>query len=102
MSRIVIVVSMIVFGLLAVGCADRPSAADLTDSIVKAAEANEAITITGDEARCIADQLLSTDLSDTTLSGLVEDFNEPQVLEAELERVNPAISDAALACIGTS
>lgn len=93
---------MIGFGLLAAGCADRPSAADLSQSIIDAAEADEAVTLTAEEAQCIANQLLATGLSDTTLSGLADNFDEPEVLSAESERVTPAVTDAARACIGNN
>lgn len=102
MSRIAMVVVLFSCGLLAAGCADRPSTADLTQSIISAAQADEALTVSEDEARCIAARLLDTDLSDTTLSGLANNFTEPDVLSAESGRVMPAVTDAARACIGNS
>lgn len=86
-------------GLVAVGCADRPTAQELQDSIVIAAENDPTITLTPDQARCIADRLLDTDLSDTTLDGLASNFDEPEVLSAEVNKVEPAVADAAAACV---
>ncbi len=102
MSRIATVVMLITVVLAAAGCADRPSAAELTESIVRAAEADGSVELSAQEAQCIATELLGTGLSDTTLSGLAEDFDEPEVLAAESERVTPAVTDAARACIGNS
>ncbi|MGH1493044.1 MAG: hypothetical protein ACRBK7_27225 [Acidimicrobiales bacterium] len=102
MSRIPIAVLLIGSGLFAAGCANRPTAADLTESIVEAAENDPTVAITLEEAQCIAAQLLSTDLSDTTMSGLAANFNEPEVLSAEQSKVTPAVTDAARECVGNS
>ena len=102
MSRIPIAALLIGTGLLAAGCANSPTTADLTESIVQASENHPTVAITLEEAQCIAAQLLSTDLSDTTMSGLAEDFNEPEVLSAEQDKVTPAVTDAARECVGNS
>jgi PBP1b-binding outer membrane lipoprotein LpoB len=84
--------------LVLVGCATRPSHQELTDAILTATEAEPDIDLSAEEAACIATALLASDLSDTTLSGLAEDFDSPQVLEEELELVEPLVSEAANAC----
>ncbi len=100
MSRTRMVVMLI--GGLAVlaGCADRPTSAELTESIVRAAQNDPSVSVTNEEAGCIAEQLLGTGLSDTTMSGLAENFDEPEVLSAEVDRVEPAVADAAAQCLG--
>lgn len=84
-------------GLL--GCADRPTAGELQQSILRAAENDPTVALTEEQARCIADRLLDTSLSDTTLEGLTNNFDEPQVLAAERDRVEPAVADAAASCV---
>lgn len=85
--------------LLIAACAERPATESLADAIVEAAAQDPTLDVTGDQARCIADHLLGSGLSDTTLEGLAEDFRNPEVLSAERDRVEPAVADAALECI---
>ncbi len=85
--------------LVLVACANRPTTADLSESIVRAAENDAGIDVTPEQASCIADQLLASDLSDTTMSGLASDFDNPEVLAAEVNRVEPAVATAAAECI---
>ena len=99
MSRIRIAVVLIGAVLVLAGCADRPTAAELTESILNAADDDPTIELSEDQAGCIAQHLLEAGLSDTTMSGLAEDFNEPEVLSAEVGRVTPAVSEAAAACV---
>lgn len=85
-------------GLLA-GCASRPSEEDLTNSILTATNAaNSTVTLSSDQAACIARALLASNLSDTTLSGLAEDFDKPEVLETEADQVESAVAAAAQQC----
>ena len=81
-----------------VACATRPSAQELTDAIIIATLAEPGIDLTPAEAACIASELLNSDLSDTTLSGLAKDFDNPEVLETELNDVEPQVLAAAAAC----
>ncbi len=99
MSRIRMTAVLIGAVLVLAACADRPTAAELTESIVRAAEDDPTISLSEDQAACIAQHLLETELSDTTMSGLAENFNEPEVLSAEVGRVTPAVSEAAAACV---
>lgn len=69
---------------------------------MEAANNDPTITLTADQARCIADRLLDTNLSDTTLDGLAANFDEPQVLSTEVNRVEPAVADAAASCVGSN
>lgn len=85
--------------LLIAACAERPAADNLADAIVEAAAQDPTLDVTADQARCIADRLLASSLSDTTLEGLADDFRNPQVLSAERDQVEPAVADAALECI---
>ncbi len=100
MSRTRMVVMLI--GGLAVlaGCADRPTSAELTESIVRAAQEDPTVTVTNDEAGCIAQRLLEAGLSDTTMSGLARNFDQPEVLSAEVDKVEPAVAEAAAQCLG--
>lgn len=98
-SPLSIAAALAVCGLAFVGCANRPTPQQLQESILIAAENDPTITVSQDQARCIADRLLDTDLSDTTLDGLAENFDEPQVLSAEVNRVEPAVADAAATCV---
>ncbi len=85
--------------LLLASCGSTPSQEDLTDAIlIAAAEADPVIELSEQEASCIAAQLLESDLSDTTLEGLAEDFESPTVLESELNDVGPLVTKAALNC----
>lgn len=99
MSRIgFAAVGLATVGLLA-GCANRPTVDELTNSILTAANADPTVEVSTNEAKCIAEQLLDGDLSDTTLSGLADDFDQPEVLAAEADRVEPRVADAAEACL---
>jgi hypothetical protein len=84
---------------LLAACASRPSEADLTDSILTAANtAGSNVALTQEQAACIAKALLASELSDTTLSGLADNFDNPEVLEAEVADVEPAVVAAAGEC----
>ena len=85
-------------GVLA-GCANRPTVDELANSILTAAEADPTVDVTAEEAQCIAARLLESDLSDTTLAGLADDFDQPEVLAAEADRVEPQVAEAAEACV---
>ncbi|MEL7210921.1 MAG: hypothetical protein AAGK32_22255 [Actinomycetota bacterium] len=84
--------------LLLTACASRPSADRLAEAILVSTATSATSQVTADEALCIANALLATDLSDTTLSGLADDFANPTVLETEANDVGPAITAAAQAC----
>lgn len=94
------VVALGVAALSLAACANRPSSAELSESILRAAADDPSIEVTPEQATCIADRLLESDLSDTTMSGLAEDFDNPEVLAAEVNRVEPAVATAAADCIG--
>ncbi len=100
MSRIRIASVMVGTVLLVTACANRPTSEELTDSIISAAQNDPTVSLTEEEAGCIAQRLLETGLSDTTMAGLADNFNEPEVLSAEVEKVTPAVADAAAACVG--
>ncbi|MEM9565572.1 MAG: hypothetical protein AAGA93_23315 [Actinomycetota bacterium] len=85
--------------LLLVGCADRPSPDALADAIATAAAADPTVDLTPEQASCIANRLLDSGLSDTTLDGLTENFDNPEVLSAEVDRVEPTVAEAAAACV---
>ncbi len=84
--------------LLLVGCASRPSADALTESILEAAAVDAAVSLTESQARCIAEELLDSDLSDTTVAGLAENFDEPEVLASDADTVESTVADAAIVC----
>lgn len=89
--------------LLAVGlsaCASRPSADALTDSILRAS-ADEAIELSDDQASCIANALIDSDLEDVTVNGLVEDFDQPEVAASDAEEVEAVVATAAVTCAGS-
>lgn len=85
--------------LLVAGCADRPPIDDLAAAIVSAAAEDPTVELTDDQARCIAQRLLESGLSDTTLEGLAENFDSPEVLSDEVDEVEPLVAAAATACI---
>ncbi len=92
-------ISLLACGCLALSaCATRPSEEDLAEAILAATNAEPTISLSTEQASCIARELLATDLSDTTLSGLAEDFDEPEVLQTEIDDVEPAVAGAALVC----
>ncbi len=80
-------------------CADRPPVDDLASAIVAAASQDPTVDVTNDQARCIAERLLDSGLSDTTLAGLAENFDSPEVLSDEKDDVEPLVAAAATACI---
>lgn len=89
---------MAVTGLLTVACADEPDRNTLAQAIINATLSDPETSVTPDEALCIADELLASNLSDTTLAGLAEDFANPMVLETEVNRIEPVVEAAALTC----
>lgn len=102
MPRLYPLAALVGGALFIAGCADRPTSADLTQSILTAAQDDPAVVLSNDEAACIAERLLATGLSDTTMSGLAENFDQPEVLSAEVDRVEPAVAEAAAACLAQS
>lgn len=87
-----------VAGLWLTGCASTPSSDDLAASILRAAEADPSINLTNEEAGCMAGIFLDAGLSDTTLEGLAENFDQPTVLAAEQDQIEPLVTEAALKC----
>ncbi len=79
-------------------CASRPDRDSLTQAIMTAAAADATVEISESDASCIAQYLLDSSLSDTTLAGLAEDFDEPEVLSSERQQVEPLVSEAATVC----
>ena len=98
MNRIRIVGLSIACVVGLVACASRPSEQELTDAIIAAVGAEPTIDLSADQARCMAKELLAGNLSDTTLSGLAKDFDNPEVLKTELDDVEPQVSAAANVC----
>ncbi len=85
------------------GCGSRPSEDALAQSILNAANgASSTVSVSPDQARCIARALLASKLSDTTLKGLTTNFDAPQVLQSEADKVEPIVSSAAQQCANTS
>jgi predicted small secreted protein len=100
-KRLVGVVAAVTVGATALtACANRPTTEDLGQAILDASELDASIPLTAGEADCIAQYLIDSDLSDTTLSGLVDNFNAPEVLAAEADDVTPTVAAAAEACVG--
>jgi hypothetical protein len=97
--RIVGCVIGVALALTVTGCASRPTTEELTNSILTAASADTAVELSQEQASCIAQTLLDSDLSDTTLAGLAEDFDNPQVLQTEVDDVKPLVESAALQCV---
>jgi hypothetical protein len=98
--RAALSITVVVSSLLLLGCGSRPTEGDLTSSILAAADANADVTLSEDEAACIARVLLDSDLSDLTLTGLAADFSQPEVLEDEADLVEPLVAGAAQFCQG--
>lgn len=86
--------------LLLAACAGRPSADDLTNSILRAS-AGEAVELSDAQAECIASALLDSDLEDVTISGLAENFDEPEVAVADAGDVETVVARAAVTCSGS-
>lgn len=89
---------MVAASLLIAGCASRPSQEELATAIRTAIDADPTVDLTDEQAACIAGVLLESDLSDTTLSGLAEDFDNPEVLQTEIDDVEPLVTQAAQTC----
>lgn len=88
------------FVLVLSACASRPDVDVLADAILTAAADDPSVSVTDAQADCIARELLSSGLSDTTLSGMAEDFDYPVVLSDEVDDVEPMVNIAATECIG--
>jgi hypothetical protein len=100
MTRIRIVGCIAGLALAVTACASRPTEDELTTAILTAADADATVELDETQARCIAQFLLDeSELSDTTLAGLAEDFDNPQVLETEVDQVKPLVEQAAVACV---
>jgi PBP1b-binding outer membrane lipoprotein LpoB len=105
MTRIRIVASVpslaliALLALLLTACASRPSEEELTEAILAAASADADVELDEEQAACIARQLIDSDLSDTTLAGLAENFDAPQVLQTEVDEVKAMVEEAALTCV---
>lgn len=89
---------VVVLAALLAACASDPSEENLAEAILVATDANPGLVVTEEQALCIARELLASNLSDTTLSGLADDFDSPEVLETEVDDVEPLVAAAALAC----
>ena len=89
---------MLAGALLLAACATTPSEEELTEAILIATNAEPSVNLSSEQAACIARELLASNLSDTTLSGLAEDFDNPEVLETEVDDVEPLVTAAAAAC----
>ena len=92
-----ITAGLFTFGAMLTACAERPTVEQLTESIL-AAEAAEAVSLTDGQARCIAGELLDSDLADETLAGLAENFDTPNVLAADADDAEGVVADAAITC----
>jgi hypothetical protein len=99
MTRIRIAGCLAGLALAVTACASRPTEDELTGAILTAADADATVELNDEQARCIAQHLLDSDLSDTTLAGLAEDFDQPQVLQTEVDQVKPLVEQAAVACV---
>jgi len=92
-------IGVVAAGSLLLGaCASRPSEGELTSAIRTAIDADPNVELTDEQAACIARVLLESNLSDTTLSGLAEDFDNPEVLQTEIDDVEPLVTQAAQSC----
>ncbi len=80
-------------------CADRPSSEALIDSILRASD-SQSIELSNDQAECIAEALLDSDLADITVTGLAENFDQPAVAAADADDVEAIVSNAAVGCSG--
>jgi len=98
--RTIFLVASVGAVLLLSACATRPEESELTASIQRAAAAEERVTLTPEQATCISQWILASDLSDTTLAGLAKDFDNPEVLETEVNKVEPLVTEAATQCRG--
>lgn len=97
-KAVIVFLALVIF---VTGCASRPTIEALTSSIQSSANTIEGGAMTPEIARCIAEGLLATDLSDTTLQGLSEDFNNAEVLTPEIELTNEIIIELRTTCGAT-
>ncbi len=88
----------VVTALIAVSCASRPSETELAAAIMAATADRPGIAMTPERAGCLARGLLASNLSDTTLSGLADDFSQPEVLETETDDLEPLIAEIDAGC----
>ncbi len=100
MTRLVAVVAGV--ALIGSACASRPSTDALAESILDAGV--ESLTADYDAAlaTCVADYLLASELSDTTLSGLAQGFDAAEVLSSEVDLVPELVSEATQSCLANS
>lgn len=81
-------------------CAGRPAVDDLAQSVMEAG-VGEGIELTESEASCIAGILDNSDLENATLAGLVENFDNPEIAAADVDRIEGVVADAAVECAGS-
>ncbi len=98
--RIPVLIAIVASALVVSACANRPEEAELTTAIQQAAASEQSVTLTPEQATCISQWILASDLSDTTVAGLAKDFNNPEVLETEANKVEPLVAQAASECRG--
>lgn len=96
------VIFWLITSLLLLGaCSSPPSEEQLAEAILTAIQAEPDIEVTPVQATCMAQNLLESGLSKTTLSGLASDFDNPEVLKSESEQVKDFVASAALTCVGS-
>lgn len=86
-------------GFVLLGCASRPSENALTNSIIRANDSNPASDVSEEHARCVAKKILDSNLSDTTLSAMAENFNKAAVLKSETTEAKEVIKTASDQCL---
>jgi len=79
-------------------CSSKPSQNVLSSSILEASRNNANSDISEEVAECIAEVLISSGLSDTTLEGLAKDFTRPKILGAESERLTEVLKESSDSC----
>ena len=89
---------LIILFVILSSCSNNPSKEALSGSIIEASRNNVNSEVSPEAADCIADGLISSELSDTTLEGLAEDFTRPEILGAESERLQELLSSLTNQC----
>jgi|GEM_PF-5469672 len=85
--------------LLLTGCSSRPTQDQLSLSIIAASEDNPTSDINTDHADCVAQALLESDLSDTTLDGLAQNFSTAIILGTEQDKLPKILNTASQDCL---
>ena len=82
------------------GSAERPSAEELSDIFTSGAEEMGGVQIPQEQADCLADALVESDVSDETLRAMADLEQDYDPSQEEQDLLTEAITDSGMECMG--